>query len=430
MNAPTALDSPIRADLEAICKKARVAARALANAPRKTKDAALLAMADRLTAKGGSSELRDAVLRANELDLAKARATGLSAAMVDRLALDEKRMGGIAQALHEIAAFDDPVGEVIGLSRRPNGLLVGQTRIPLGVIAMIYEARPNVTVDAAALCLKSGNSTLLRGGKEAEQSNSALGHLVRDAVTSVGLPGDSVQIIPPLGREETKVLVGLTGLIDLVIPRGGEGLIRFVAEHARVPVIQHYKGVCHLYVDEGADVEMAVRLVENGKLSRPGVCNALECLLVHRSLAAPVLSALRALVAKGLSVRGDEATCALFPEAVAATAADWGFEFLASILAVKVVDSLDAALAHIAEYGSNHTEVICTPSYANSQRFLREVDASMVLVNASSRFNDGGELGLGAEIGISTTKLHAYGPMGLASLTALKWVGYGEGQVR
>lgn len=387
-------------------------------------------MADRLTAKGGSSALRDAVLRANELDLAKARAAGLSAAMVDRLALDEKRMGGIAQALHEIAAFDDPVGEVIGLSRRPNGLLVGQTRIPLGVIAMIYEARPNVTVDAAALCLKSGNSTLLRGGKEAEQSNSALGHLVRDAVTSVGLPGDSVQIIPPLGREETKVLVGLTGLIDLVIPRGGEGLIRFVAEHARVPVIQHYKGVCHLYVDQGADVEMAVRLVENGKLSRPGVCNALECLLVHRSMAAPVLSALRTLVPKGLSVRGDEATCALFPEAEAATAADFGFEFLAPILAVKVVDSLDAALAHIAEYGSNHTEVICTPSYANSQRFLREVDASMVLVNASSRFNDGGELGLGAEIGISTTKLHAYGPMGLASLTALKWVGYGEGQVR
>jgi glutamate-5-semialdehyde dehydrogenase len=319
---------------------------------------------------------------------------------------------------------------VIGMKRRPNGIAVGQVRIPLGVIAMIYEARPNVTVDSAALCLKSGNAVLLRGGKEAARSNAALGELVRAAIRSVGLPEDAVVIVPPGSREETKTLVGLSGLIDLVIPRGGEGLIRFVAEHARVPVIQHYKGVCHLYVDEGADLEMAFRLVENGKLSRPGVCNALECLLVHRSVAGALLPTLETLVAKGLEVRGDEATCAALASAKPASADDYGQEFLAPILAVRVVGSMDEALEHITRYGSQHTEAICTASYERSQRFLREVDASCVLVNASTRFNDGGELGLGAEIGISTTKLHAYGPMGLESLTARKWIVYGEGQTR
>jgi glutamate-5-semialdehyde dehydrogenase len=314
------------------------------------------------------------------------------------------------------------------MRRRPNGLLVGQARIPLGVVLMIYEARPNVTVDAAALCLKSGNAVLLRGGKEAARSNEALGQLVRSAVASVGLPEDAVQVIAPLGRDETRVLVGLQGLIDLVIPRGGEGLIRFVAEHARVPVIQHYKGVCHLYVDESADLTMALALVDNGKLQRPGVCNALECLLVHERVAEPLLREVALL--PGLSIVGDAATLAVVPAASLATADDYGREFLAPTLAVRVVASLDAALDHIAQYGSNHTEAICTSAYPNAQRFLREVDASMVLVNASTRFNDGGELGLGAEIGISTTKLHAYGPMGLESLTALKWVAYGEGQIR
>jgi glutamate-5-semialdehyde dehydrogenase len=314
------------------------------------------------------------------------------------------------------------------MKRRPNGIAVGQVRIPLGVVAMIYEARPNVTVDAAALCIKSGNAVMLRGGKEAAHSNAALGALVREAVASAGLPPDAVVIVPPLSRDETRELVGLTGLIDLVIPRGGEGLIRFVAEHARVPVIQHYKGVCHLYVDEDADLDMALALVENGKLSRPGVCNALECVLVHRSVASGILPRVGAL--HGLELRGDAETCALVPTAKRATDADYGFEFLAPILAAKVVGSLDEAIEHIARFGSNHTEVICTRSYARAQRFLREVDASMVLVNASTRFNDGGELGLGAEIGISTTKLHAYGPMGLQSLTALKWIAYGEGQTR
>ena len=253
---------------------------------------------------------------------------------------------------------------------------------------------------------------------------------MREALATVGLPADAVQIVPPLGREETKLLVGMTGKIDLVIPRGGEGLIRFVAEHARVPVIQHYKGVCHLFVDESADLDMALALVENGKLQRPGVCNSLECLLVHESAAAALVPRLASLFPRGLEVRGDAATLRLLPGATASVATDYGCEFLAPILAVRVVASLDEALDHIAKYGSNHTEAIVTTSYAHAQRFLREADASCVLVNASTRFNDGGELGLGAEIGISTTKLHAYGPMGLESLTALKWIAYGEGQVR
>jgi glutamate-5-semialdehyde dehydrogenase len=351
--------------------------------------------------------------------------------MVDRLILDPQRIGAVADAVLEIAGFDDPVGEVIGMKRRPNGLLVGQVRIPLGVIAMIYEARPNVTVDAAALCLKSGNAVLLRGGKEAARSNAALGALVRGAIASAGLPADAVQIVPAGSREGIKQLVGMAGKIDLAIPRGGEGLIRFVAEHARVPVIQHYKGVCHLYVDAESDLDVALRLTENGKLSRPGVCNALECLLVHRDVAAKLLPRLGALIAeRGLEVRADAEALPLVRGARAAEEGDFGAEFLAPILAVKVVGSLDEALDHIARYGSNHTEAICTTRYDRAQRFLREVDASCVLVNASTRFNDGGELGLGAEIGISTTKLHAYGPMGLESLTALKWIAHGEGQTR
>lgn len=419
---------PTDTSLDALCDRARAAARALAPVGRDRKDRALRAVAEAIR---GAAVRPSALLDANAADIAAARAAGLADALVDRLALDEKRLRALADAVLEIASFDDPVGEVIGMKRRPNGVLVGQQRIPLGVIAMIYEARPNVTADAAALCLKSGNAVLLRGGKEAARSNAALGAIVREAVASVGLPADAVQIVPPGSRDEIKQLVGLSGKIDLVIPRGGEGLIRFVAEHARVPVIQHYKGVCHLYVDAEADLDMALRLVENGKLQRPGVCNALECLLVHRASATALLPRLAGLITgRGLEVRADAAALALIPGARAATDADWGTEFLAPILAVRVVDSLDAALDHIARYGSNHTEAICTTRYDHGQRFLREVDASCVLINASTRFNDGGELGLGAEIGISTTKLHAYGPMGLASLTALKWIAYGDGQTR
>ncbi|APR77864.1 Gamma-glutamyl phosphate reductase [Minicystis rosea] len=419
---------PLDHPFGAICARARAAARALAPVGRDRKDRALRAVAEALR----KAAIRpSALLDENAADVAAARAAGVAESLVDRLVLDEKRLSALADAVLEIASFDDPVGEVLGMKRRPNGLLIGQVRIPLGVIAMIYEARPNVTVDAAALCLKSGNAVLLRGGKEAARSNAALGALVRDAIASVGLPADAVQIVPPGSREEIKTLVGLTGQIDLVIPRGGEGLIRFVAEHARVPVIQHYKGVCHLYVDAEADLDMAVRLVENGKLQRPGVCNSLECLLVHRASATALLPRLGAFVeTRGLEVRADAEAVLLVPGAKAATEADWGTEFLAPILAVRVVGSLDEALDHIARFGSNHTEVICTTRYDHGQRFLREVDASCVLVNASSRFNDGGELGLGAEIGISTTKLHAYGPMGLESLTALKWIAYGDGQTR
>ncbi|WP_437994121.1 glutamate-5-semialdehyde dehydrogenase [Sorangium sp. So ce145] len=415
--------------LRALCQRARTAARALAPLDRAQKDRALRAIAERLRAEAGEGK-RSAVLAANAEDVAAARAAGVSEALVDRLVLDEARLAAIAGAVLEVAAASDPVGQVVGMERRPNGLLVGQVRVPLGVIAMIYESRPNVTVDAAVLCLKSGNAAILRGGKEAARSNAALGELISDALRSVGLPADAVQMVPSLDREATRILLGLTGMIDLAIPRGGEGLIRFVAENARVPVIQHYKGVNHLYADAGCDLEMACRLVENGKLQRPGVCNALECLLVHESVAAPLLGRVAALSERGLELRGDAATCALVPSARKAAEDDYGREFLAPILAVRVVRSLDEAIEHIGRYGSMHTEVICTPRYDHAQRFLREVDASCVLVNASSRFNDGGELGLGAEIGISTTKLHAYGPMGLASLTTLKWIAYGEGQTR
>jgi glutamate-5-semialdehyde dehydrogenase len=408
-------------------RRARKASRALALASRRQKDEALAAIAARLRDDNPDGP-RAAVLAANALDVAAAERAKTSDALIDRLRLDAARLAQLADAVDAIASFDDPIGEVVGMKRRPSGVTVGQVRIPLGVIAMIYEARPNVTVDAAALCIKSGNAVMLRGGKEAAHSNAALGALVRDAVASAGLPAEAVQVLPAGSREDSRALVGLAGLIDLVIPRGGEGLIRFVTEHARVPVIQHYKGVCHLYVDEGADVEMALALVENGKLQRPGVCNALECVLVHEGVAAALLPRVAAL--HGLELRGDPATVALCPTARAATDDDYGAEFLAPILASRVVASIDEALAHIERYGSNHTEAICTPSYANGQRFLRAVDASCVLVNASTRFNDGGELGLGAEIGISTTKLHAYGPMGLASLTALKWVAYGDGQTR
>lgn len=414
--------------LKETCSRARTAARALARARRAQKDRVLLELAEKLEATtADGSEL----LRANAEDVAAAKTSGLSDSLVDRLVLDAPRIRAMAAAVREIASFDDPVGEVLGMKQRPNGIEVGQVRIPLGVIAMIYEARPNVTIDSAALCLKSGNATLLRGGKEAAKSNLVLGNLVRAALASAGLPEDAVIIVPPTDREEIKTLVGLSGMIDLVIPRGGEGLIQFVTEHARVPVIQHYKGVCHLYVDAQADLDMALALVENGKLSRPGVCNALECVLVDQQVASEFLSKLCRMAAdRNLELRGDEASQAMQPAIKPAAPDDYGREFLAPILAVRIVGSFDDAIAHIDRYGSQHSEAICTKDHAKARRFLREVDASCVLVNASTRFNDGGQLGLGAEIGISTTKLHAYGPMGLESLTARKWIVLGEGQTR
>jgi glutamate-5-semialdehyde dehydrogenase len=406
-------------------KRARTAARSLACLLRTEKDRALTAIARRLR----SSVER--IAEPNAKDIERARASGLSAAMIDRLTMDHRAIESTAAGVDYIAGLPDPVGQRRDMVRRPNGLIVGRQRIPLGTIGMIYESRPNVTVDSAALCLKSGNAVLLRGGKEALYTNRVLGEILAESLTEAGLSADCAQIVSAESRDSTAELIGLSGWIDLIIPRGGEGLIRYVTENAKVPVIQHYKGVCHLFLDAGCDVEMAISLALNGKVQRPGVCNALECMLVDASDAPRVLPAVaKALMDAGVELRGCPATCRLVPGAKPATEDDWGAEFLAKILAVRVVEGVDAALSHVARYGSNHTEVICTPSYTHANRWVREVDASCVMVNASSRFNDGGQLGLGAEIGISTSKLHAYGPMGLESLTSEKWVVFGEGQVR
>jgi glutamate-5-semialdehyde dehydrogenase len=408
-----------------LAQRARDASHVLRAATSAQKDAALRAVAARLRARTA------ALLEANALDVAAAERAGTAPAMIDRLTLSEARIAGIARAVEEIVALPDPVGRVDGLTRRPSGIQVGRMRVPLGVVAMIYEARPNVTIDAAALALKSGNAALLRGGSEAAHSNEALAICFHEALREAGLPADAVVIVPAGDREATKALLGLSGLIDVVIPRGGPGLVKFVAEHARIPVIAHYQGVCHLFVDEGADVARALALVIDGKARRPGVCNALECLLVHREAANGVLPALDAVLAtEGVEVRAEARAREYMPGAMLAVDDDFGREFLAKILAVKIVDGFDDALAHVARYGSNHTETILTPSYSNAQRWLREVDASCVMVNASTRFNDGGELGLGAELGIATSKLHAYGPMGLEELTTRKWIVYGDGEVR
>lgn len=406
-------------------KRARVAARTLASLGRAEKDKALAEL---------SAALRRSVARigkSNDVDLERGKANGLSPAMLDRLAMGPKAVESTAAGVDYVIGLEDPVGLRSNTVRRPNGILVGRQRIPLGVIGMIYESRPNVTIDAAALCLKSGNAVLLRGGKEAMASNQVLGEILGEALDATGLPRDAVQIISAESRDTIGELIGLSGLVDLVIPRGGEGLIRYVSEHAKVPVIQHYKGVCHLFLDEGCDLKMAADLALNGKVQRPGVCNALECLLVHEGDSHRILPVVAdALMKAGVELRGCEKTRAIVPTAKPANVSDWGCEYLEKIIAVRVVSDIDAAMDHIAQYGSNHTEVICTPHYSNANRWVREVDASCVAVNASSRFNDGGQLGLGAEIGISTSKLHAYGPMGLESLTAEKWVVFGEGQVR
>lgn len=403
---------------------AKEASRKLAPLDRRAKDAALRMIAARLRDAAGR------ISTANAEDIERSRAAGLSVSMLDRLGMGPEVVESSAQGVEFIASLPDPVGARRDMQRLPNGLLAGHQRLPLGVIAMVYESRPNVTVDAAALCLKAGNAVVLRGGKEARESNRLLGEIMCSALEDAGLPGGAIQIIPPTGREGIRELVSLSGLIDLAIPRGGEGLIHYVAEHARVPVVQHYKGVCHLFLDEGCDVEMAAALAVNSK-SRVSVCNALECLLVDAADAARVLPPVaQALGAAGVRLRGCDATRRLVPAAEPATDEDWGKEYLDHVVAVRVVDGIDGALQHIAQYGSNHTEVICTNRYDNVERFMREADASCVLVNASTRFNDGGQLGLGAEIGISTAKMHAYGPMGIEHLTTEKWVVFGEGQIR
>lgn len=403
----------------------RRAAREMAALSTEVKNRLLLAMADGLLAKA------DFIKQENQKDLEAGRAKGLSAAMLDRLELSDKVIDSMVGGIREVVALPDPVGEVTEMAKRPNGIMVGKMRIPLGVIGIIYESRPNVTVDAAALCIKAGNGVFLRGGSEAIHSNLALAKVLQEAMAAENIDPAAVQVVPVTDREAINVMLTMEEYIDLIIPRGGEGLIRFVSENSRIPVLKHYKGVCHLFVDANADPQMAVDLVVNGKSQRPGVCNALETMLVHRDIADSFLPLVaKALAGVGVELRGCEATCRILPDATPARDDDWGKEFLDLILAVRVVDDLDGAMDHIVQYGSQHTEVIVTESYRNSQRFLREVDASAVMINASTRFNDGGQFGLGAEIGISTTKLHAYGPMGLKELTALKYIVYGDGQVR
>jgi len=378
--------------------------------------------------------LRDrslALTEANRRDLAAAPDFGLTAAEVDRLKLTPDRIDAIAKALEEVAMLPDPIGEVIWSSVRPNGLVVEKVRVPLGVIFFVYESRPNVTADAAALCVKSGNAVILRGGKEAAHSSGAIAEILAEAAADVGLPGDAVQLVATSDREAVGHFLRMPEYISVAIPRGGESLIRRVAEEARMPVIKHYAGNCHVYLDRGADAEMAERLTVNAKCQRMGVCNAAESLLVHAEAAGALLPRVaKALLDRGIELRGDARTCALVPQAKPAADEDYAAEYLGPILSVKVVDSLDEAIAHIQRYGSQHTETIVTNDLAAARRFVARVDSSAVLVNASTRLNDGGEFGLGAEIGISTDKFHARGPCGLNELTSYKYVAYGDGQIR
>jgi glutamate-5-semialdehyde dehydrogenase len=367
----------------------------------------------------------------NEKDLAAAREAGLAPAMVDRLALDAQRIRGMADGLCEVADLPDPVGEVTGMWRRPNDLQIGRMRIPLGVIGIVYESRPNVTADAAGLCLKSGNAVILRGGKEAIHSNLAIGRVLKNQLERMRLPAAALQVIETTDRTAILELLKLEEQIDLIIPRGGEGLIRFVSENSRIPVIKHYKGVCHTFVDASADYEQAERICINAKVQRPGVCNAMETLLIHQDIAETFVPRIAsAMRAQGVELRGCETTREFAESVLPATEDDWHAEYLDLTLAVRVVENIDEAIDHIRKYGSLHTEVIVTRDYENSQRFLREVNSSVVMVNASSRFSDGNQFGLGAEIGISTTKLHSFGPMGLEDLTTRKFIVLGDGQVR
>lgn len=408
-----------------IAQEARQAALAMARLSTSTKNDMLRRMAAAL--ENGAPDL----IVENLKDLEAGRHKGLSAAMLDRLMLDDKRIRGIADALREVAALPDPVGEVTKMWKRPNELMVGKMRIPLGTIGIIYESRPNVTADAAALCLKAGNAVVLRGGSEAIHSNLAIAKILQAVLKEMAIPAAALSLIPFTEREGVLEMLKQEECIDLIIPRGGESLIRFVVENSRIPVIKHYKGVCHIFVDQSADFDKAERIIINSKTQRPGVCNALETLLIHKDVAAQFIPRIAATLSTlGVELRGDEAFRSYAPEATPATEDDWYAEYLELILACRVVDDIDAAIAHINRYCSLHTESIITSDYSRAQRFIREVNSSCVMVNASTRFADGGQLGLGAEIGISTTKLHSFGPMGLEDLTTTKFIVYGDGQVR
>ncbi len=417
--------STIQSDIKQIAKSARQASLKLASMNTGVKNNALLRMSEELLKNA------DKIKKANDKDVAAAKGKGLSKAMIDRLAITDKVLKAMSDGIKEVANLPDPVGGVTKMWKRPNGLLVGKMRIPLGVIGIIYEARPNVTADAAALCLKSGNAVILRGGSEAINSNLAIAKVLQDACRKEGIPDSAIQVVPTIEREAVLEMLKLEEYIDLIIPRGGEGLIRFVVDNSKIPVIKHYKGVCHIFVDESADIDMAIKICFNAKVQRPGVCNAMETLLVHKKIAKEFLPKMgKKYQDANVELRGCAKTRKILSYARPATEEDWSAEYLDLILSVKVVKDMDEAIAHIAKYGSLHTESIITKDYSNSQRFLREVNSSTVLVNASTRFSDGFELGLGAEIGISTTKIHAFGPMGLLELTTQKFIIYGDGQVR
>jgi len=408
-----------------LCRAARRAARSVAVAETAVKNQALEAAARRLR------ERADDVLAANRRDLSAGAEAGLSAALLDRLTLDEARLRAVAAGLEQIAALPDPVGDTIARWRRPNGLEITQVRIPLGVVGVIYEARPNVTADAAGLCLKAGNTVVLKGGKEAFHSNTAIARCLSDGIAAAGLPAASVQLVPTTERAAVAVLLRQSESIDVIIPRGGPSLIEAITRESTIPVVQHYAGICHVYVDTDADLDMARRIAVNAKVQRPGVCNAMETLLVHQDVAPAFLPVVaRELRAAGVELRGCPRTQALVAEASAASEEDWRTEYLDLILSIKVVDSLDAAIDFINTYGTGHSDAIVTDGYASARRFLAAVDSAAVYVNASTRFTDGFEFGFGAEVGISTNRLHARGPMGLRELTTYKYAILGAGQIR
>ena len=409
-----------------IAEDARRVKHAVAALGTNDKNRGLLAIADALIAHA------DEIIAANRIDIENGRANGLNDGLIDRLTLDEKRIAGIAEGCRQVAALPDPIGEVLWMRKTPNGLNIGQKRVPMGVIGIIYEARPNVTVDAAALCFKAGSACILRGGKEAFHSSMCLTQLMRAALAAEGLPENAINLVEDTSRDSANQMMKLNGYLDVLIPRGGAGLIRSVVENSHVPVIQTGVGNCHVYVDASADIDMAANIVFNAKTSRPSVCNAMETLLVHQDIAGQALPAIKArLDAKQVELRGCERTRAILGDCVVpAEEEDWGREYLDYILAVKVVDSFEDALAHIAAYSSGHSEAIITNDYANARAFTERVDAAAVYVNASTRFTDGGEFGCGAEIGISTQKLHARGPMGVRELTSTKFIIMGDGQIR
>jgi len=415
----------VKAYMQQIGRNAREASRATARASTAAKDTALLAMAAAIR------ERRAELLAANAADVAEARGHGLDAAMIDRLTLSDKGIEAMAQGLEQVAALPDPIGEITDMKRRPSGIQVGKMRVPLGVVGIIYEARPNVTADAAALCLKSGNAAILRGGKEALRANQAIAACVRAGLKAAGLPETAVQVIEITDREAVSHLVAMPEYVDVIVPRGGKSLIERVSKDAKVPVIKHLDGNCHVYVDDAADAEKALSILQNSKTQRLGTCNTAESLLIARNVAvslAPTLCAM--LSANGVAIRGCAETRQLVPHAIAATEEDWYAEYLAAIISVKIVADVGEAIAHINKYSSAHTDAIVTENYTNAMRFLREVDSASVMVNASTRFADGFEYGLGAEIGISTDKFHARGPVGLEGLTSQKWIVLGDGEVR